>query len=58
VVDEEYVQEHILTGGMVVPADTLAAPGTESVMLSDQGLGAYRKLVIATATTSAPRSRR
>src|SRR3982074_3179481 len=33
---------HVFSAG-----DFLGAPGTESVVLSDQGLGAYRKLVIA-----------
>ena len=33
---------HVFSAG-----DVLGAPGTESVVLSDQGLGTYRKLVIA-----------
>jgi NAD(P)H-nitrite reductase large subunit len=33
---------HVFSAG-----DFLGAPGTESVVLSDQGLGTYRKLVIA-----------
>ena len=33
---------HVFSAG-----DFLGGPGTESIVLSDQGLGTYRKLVIA-----------